>query len=190
MKASYLTILLLIPLLSCTNKVCLHRIKTYLDAHTVKTKSRYLSEGYHSFFMDKKGKGEDKAEALHSFLNWDAPLRPDITILNYSINGNEWKVEVNEQNDFSKLIGFPGWKATEIISFNSKKKINEVIYIPNDANPDYKKWLQPAVDWLQKNKSTELDEIYKKGRLVQTSETARKWISLLQLWRKEAITTN
>ena len=35
-------------------------------------------------------------------------LRPDITILNHSVNGNEWRVEFNEQNDFSKLIGFAG----------------------------------------------------------------------------------
>ncbi len=149
-----------------------------------------MSEDYHSFFMEKKGQGENKTSTLGSFSNWDAPLHPDITILNYSINGNQWKVEFNEQNDFSKLIGFPGWKGTEIISFNSKKKICEMIYIPNDENPDYKKWLQPSVDWLQKNKPKELDEVYKHGRLVQTSETAKKWVTLLQLWRKETAPTN
>ena len=156
-----------------------------MNAHTVKTKGRYLSEDYHSFFIEKKGTGEDKRATLSSFLNWDAPLHPDITILNYSVNGEEWRVEFNEQNDFSKLIGFAGWKGTEIIHFNSKKKIRETTYIPNNENPDYKKWLQPAIDWLQKNRREELDEVYKKGKLVQTPETAKKWVELLQLWRKE-----
>lgn len=177
--------LLLISFLSCTNEVRLHRIKIYLNAHTVKTKGRYLSEDYHSFFIEKKGPGKDKNEALASFLDWDAPLHPDITILSYSVNADQWRIDFNEQNDFSKLIGFAGWKGTEIIRFNAMKKISETTYLPNDGNPDYKKWLQPAVEWLQKNRPGELDEVYKKGKLVQTPETARKWVQLLQLWRKE-----
>jgi len=171
-------------LLSCTNKIYLHRIKTYLNSHTIESKSRYLADDYHSFFIEKKGEGEDKS-ALQSFLNWDAPLHPDVTILNYTVNGNEWKVEFNEQNDFSKLIGFPGWKGTEIFKFNSQKKIYEMIYIPNPSNPSHKKWLQPAVDWLQKNKPNELNEVYKNGKLIQSSETVRKWVELLTLWHKE-----
>ena len=189
MKVYFATVFLLISRLSCTNKVYLHRIRTYLNAHTIKTKSRYLSEDYHSFFVEKKGEGKDKKAALTSFLNWDAPLHPDLTILNYSVNGDEWRIEFNEQNDFSKLIGFAGWKGTEIIRFDSKKKIRETIYLPNYKNPDYKKWLQPATDWLQKNRPAELDEVYKKEKLVQTPETAKKWIKLLQLWRKETIAT-
>ena len=144
-----------------------------------------MSEDYHSFFIEKKGEGKDKKAALSSFLNWDAPLHPDIIILNYSVNGDEWRVEFNEQNDFSKLIGFPGWKGTEMIRFNSEKMIDEMIYIPDDTNPNYKKWLQPAVEWLKKNKPGELNEVYKDGKLIQTSETAKKWVSLLQLWREK-----
>jgi hypothetical protein len=60
-----------------------------------------------------------------------------------------------------------------------------MIYIPGDRNPDYKRWLQPAVDWLQGNRPNELNEVYKDGKLIQTSETAKKWLSLLQLWQKE-----
>jgi hypothetical protein len=176
---------LLTGFVSCTNRVCLHRIETYLNAHTAETKGKYIAESYRSFFMEKKGEGKNKNEALQSFLNWDAPLNPDIHILNYSKNGNTWKVEFNEQNDFSKLIGFPGWKGTEMIRFNSERMIDEMIYIPDDTNPNYKKWLQPAVDWLQKNKPTELTGVYKDGKLIQTSETAKKWVGLLQLWQKE-----
>src|SRR5437762_2975349 len=38
MKAYIATVLLLIALFSCTKKVYLHRINTYLNAHTIKTK--------------------------------------------------------------------------------------------------------------------------------------------------------
>jgi len=185
MNHGFSLVLVLATLASCSNKTCLRRIDSYLNAHTVEAKGKYMSEDYRSFFIEKKGEGETREQALQSFLKWDAPLHPDITILSHTINGNTWKIEFNEQNDFSKLIGFPGWKGREMIRFNSKKMIDEMIYIPDDTNPNYKKWLQPAVEWLQKNKPDELSEVYKDGKLVQTSETARKWVSLLQLWRKE-----
>jgi len=122
---------------------------------------------------------------LQSFLNWDAPLHPDVTVTSYKVDADTWTVQFLEQNDFSKLIGFPGWKGTETIIFNGKKKIHEVLYVPDDDNPPYKKWLQPAVDWLQQNKSDELSEVYKGGKLIQTSKTASKWVELLHLWHKE-----
>ncbi|HEY2722090.1 MAG TPA: hypothetical protein VGI82_10220 [Chitinophagaceae bacterium] len=144
-----------------------------------------MSEDYHSFFIEKKGDGKNKEVSLNSFLDWDAPLHPDIIISTYSVHGDEWKVEFHEQNNFSKLIGYPGWKGKEIIRFDSRKKIVETIYIPNDNNPGYKPWLQPAVDWLRINRPLELDKVYKNGKLVQTAEAAKKWTTLLRLWKNE-----
>ena len=74
-----------------------------------------------------------------SFQNRDAPLHPQIDILKYNVSKNTCPVAFNEQNDFSKLIGFPGWKATEIITLNSRKLIEETIYIPDSTAPSYKK---------------------------------------------------
>jgi len=181
----FLVIFLSSALSSCTSKSYLHRIKIYLNASTSHSKGRYLSDDFRSFFLERKGDGKNKAAALQSFLNWDGPLHPDVTLINYNADGNKWTVEFVEQNDFSKLIGFPGWKGTETIIFNGKKKIREVLYVPDEDNPPYKKWLQPAVDWLQQNKSHELGEVYQGGKLIQSPEAARKWVELLRLWHKE-----
>ena len=122
---------------------------------------------------------------LHcSFLKWDAPLHPDIKILNYTIDENKWTIEFNEQNDFTKPIRFPGWKAKEIITLNKKGFIKEAIYIPDPANPSYRKWLQPAVDWLQKNMPDSLHDVYQNGKLIQTEVTAAEWVRLLKHWRE------
>ena len=102
--------------------------------------------------------------------------------MSYNKDQNKWTVTFNEQNDFSKLIGFPGWKATAIITVNSAGLIEEMIYIPDPANPSYKKWLQPAIDWLQLNYPVELADVYKNDKLVKTEATARKWVSLLKKW--------
>ena len=174
-----------ITFFSCQNKIYLHRIETYLNSSTPESKGRYLSDDFRSFFLEKKGEGKNKATALRSFVNWDAPLHPDITISKWTVRGNTWIVDFNEQNDFSKLIGFPGRKGTERISFNSQKMIYEAVYIPNPDNPSYKPWLQPAVEWLEQHRPNDLNEVYINGKLVQTSETAKKWVDLLQLWRKK-----
>jgi hypothetical protein len=94
----------------------------------------------------QKERGENKNASLQSFQNWDAPLHPQIDITSYTVNKNIWTVKFNEQNDFSKLISYPGWKGTEVIRFNSQRLIEQTVYIPDSTNPSYKKWLQPAVD--------------------------------------------
>jgi hypothetical protein len=79
---------------------------------------------------------------------------------------------------------FPGWKATELITFNSQKLIEQAIYIPDSTNPSYKKWLQPAVDWLQINMPDSLSGVYQNGRLIQNEESAKKWVWLLTQWKE------
>jgi len=174
-----------LAVVSCTNKIYRQRIESYLNASTVDTKANYMADDYRSYFEEKKGDGKDKQAALKSFSNWDAPMHPDIEILSCVSNGNTWTVHFNERNDFAKLIGFPGWKATSRLTFNSKRLITESIYIPDSSNPSYKPYLRPVLDWLQQNMPAELNEVYKDNKLVQTEESAKKWILILQTWREK-----
>jgi hypothetical protein len=180
----FISFVILLSVLSCTQGIYLKRIETYFNASTTEKKTKYMAEDYHSYFAEKKGEGKDKASSLQSFLKWDAPLHPDIKILHYTIDKNKWTIELNEQNDFTKPIGFPGWKAKEIITLNKKGFIKEAIYIPDSANPPYKTWLQPVVAWLEKNMPDSLHHVYQNGKLVQTEATAKEWVRLLKLWRE------
>ena len=110
-------------------------------------------------------------------------MHPNIKILSYSFHDSVWTVEVNEQNDFSKPIGFPGWKGTITFVFNSKDLIQETIYVPDSTNLSYKPYLQPALDWLRINKPAELSEVYQNDKLVQTEASANKWRLLLKEWQ-------
>ena len=176
-------ILVWVPAHSCMNKTYLNEIRTYLNASTITVKSKYMAENYHSFFISKNEHGKNKSEALQSFQNWDAPLHPDIKILSYSFYDSVWTVEFNEQNDFTKPIGFPGWKGTTTFVFNSRNLIQETIYVPDSTNLSYKPFLQPALDWLKANKPSELNEVYQNGKLVQTEKSANKWRLLLNEWQ-------
>ena len=99
-----------------------------------------MSENYRSFFMKKDGEGKDKKTALKDFTNWDGQLHPDVKILRHTSNDSTWFVHFNEQNDFSKLIGYPGWKGSMSITFDTAGLIRETIYFPDSTNPPYKKW--------------------------------------------------
>ena len=187
MKLSVLLIsfLIWVPGGPCTRNDFLDKINSYLNASTVDEKSKYMAAGFRSFFITKQGTGKSKLEALQSFQNWDGPLHPDIKIINYSFHDSVWQVTFNEQNDFSKPIGYPGWKGTTTFTFNAEGLIEEAIYFPDSANLSYKPFLQPALDWLQKNMPGELNEVYQDNKLVQTEATAKKWRLLLQQWQSQ-----
>jgi len=172
-------------LTACTKSVYLKKINGFLNAHSAEAKSRYMAEDYHGFFAERKGGGKDKATALRSFMNWDGPLEPDIKILSYTKRDSVWTVVFNEQNDFTKPIGFPGWKGATIVTFDKRGLIKETLYLPDDSNPPYRPYLQPALDWLTKNKPAELTEVFKDNKLVQTEATANKWKALLQIWKMQ-----
>ncbi len=180
-----LWLLVWVPVNTCTDSVYLKKINSYLNASNVNEKSKYMAENYHGFFMRKEGTGKNKLQALASFQNWDGPMHPDIKIISYSFHDSIWKVTFNEQNDFTKPIGFPGWKGTTTFVFNSAGLIDETIYVPDSTNLSYKPFLQPAVDWLQQNMPDELNEVYQNGKLVQTETAANKWRTLLQKWQAQ-----
>ncbi len=141
-----------------------------------------MAASYRSFFMEKSGEGDDKTTSLNDFKAWDGQLSPDVTLLDHSSKGNTWLVHFNEQNDFSKLIGYPGWKGSMSLTFDNAGLITETIYFPDSTNPSYKKWLQPALDWLGKNAPGELNEVYQNNRLVKNEAAAIKWKELLTRW--------
>ena len=175
----------IISFFSCKTSAPLKKINAYLNASTITAKSKYLADNYRSYFMEKKGDGKDKTAALKSFQNWDGSLNPDVKILQYTVNDRTWFVQFNEQNDFSKLIDYPGWKGSMSITLNSQGLIQETIYFPDSTNPPYKRWLQPALDWLEKNKPDDLKLVYQDKKLVQNEVAANKWKELLREWRKE-----
>ena len=187
MKNSFLLFWLLawVPANTCNDNMQLKEITFYLNASDTAEKSKYMANNFRSFFMSKEGSGKNKSQALQSFQNWDGPMHPDIKIINYTFHDSIWTVTFNEQNDFTKPIGFPGWKGTTTFVFNAEGLIQETVYVPDSTNISYKPFLQPALNWLQQNMPTELIEVYQNGKLIQTETAAIKWRILLQKWQSQ-----
>lgn len=170
---------------ACSTNKYLRTISSYLNASQAEAKSKFMSDSYHSFFQAKEGTGDDKATSLNDFKKWDGQLSPDVKIINHHFKGNTGIVSFNEQNDFSKLIGFPGWKGSMSVTFDNNGLIEETIYFPDSTNPSYKKWLEPALIWLKKNMPDDLNEVYQNNKLVKNEMTANKWVYLLKKWKAD-----
>jgi hypothetical protein len=157
----------------------------FLNAASADARGKLMAEDYHFYFNQRTGDGGSKEKSLESFENWDEPLHPDIKILDHRVDGDVWTITIVELNDFAKLIGFPGWKATETITFDDANRIREVIYVPVEGGKDYREYLNPALHWLKANKPDDLKDVYDldKRRLIQTNASAKKWVALLKEWR-------
>jgi hypothetical protein len=167
------------------NETRLANLRAFLNAPSAEARGKLMADDYHFYFNEKKGDGDSKEKSLASYDNWDGPLHPDIKIRDYRVEDDVWNISIIELNDFAKLIGYPGWKATETVTFDDAHLVREVIYVPDEGSPDYKKYLQPAVDWLEANKPAELKKVYDldNKRLIQTNASAKKWVELLTAWK-------
>jgi hypothetical protein len=162
----------------------LKTINATLKCKTIDQLLTFYAEDYRFYFIRKEGEGTSKAKAVKG-LEWDYALHPDLSLLEVvSQDKGEVVVRFHEENDFTKLLGFPGWDANMKYTFDEKGLIREKIYYPNTTAPDYVNYFKPAVEWLKENKPTELNEVYKDKKLIQNAESAKKWVELLKEWRK------
>jgi hypothetical protein len=168
------------------DKTRLENLTAFLNASSADARGKLMADDYRFYFNERKGDGGSKEKSLESFDNWDGPLHPDVRILEHEADGDVWTVTIVERNDFAKLIEFPGWKATETITFDDANRVREVIYIPIQGGKDYREYLHPALDWLAANRPDDLKKVYDldKKRLIQTRASAKKWVELLTEWRE------
>jgi hypothetical protein len=182
MRAYLPVAIISVVLVACTGGIYVRKADSFLNAQTAEEKSFYMAESFRSYHNDKSGKVANKSEMLIDFRNWDAHLQPDVNIYAYKRKKDTLFIKFVERNDFSRLISFPGWRASMKIAFDPNKLISETIYFADTANSDLKKWLQPAISWLQLHSSDELNQVYKNGQIVKTEEAAKLWKTLLQRW--------
>lgn|GEM_PF-3632723 len=196
MKTIYISFLLLISLSTTAQneEARLETVTAFLNAQTASERATYMSDDYRSYFDEKAGDGQDKDSSLSDFRNWDEALHPRVTIIRYFPDKilwetvkNTWTLYIKETNDFSNAIGFPGWDAKLLVTFNRRGKIKETVYMPSSKNElSYNSYLKPAIEWLQEHHPDEFRNVHADGKLIKTKESALKWIGLLALWRKEA----
>ncbi|QSE99144.1 hypothetical protein [Fulvivirga lutea] len=144
----------------------------------------YLAEDYQLYFGSVKGKGMSKSK-LAELLRWDYALNPDRQILEFiKLSSDTVILRSKEENDFSKLIKYPGWESVNTYIIDKSGLIKLQLYQPKNEI-SYKPYLEPAIACLAVNDSLRLAEVYdsENKRLIQDSISAVKWTGLLREWR-------
>jgi hypothetical protein len=80
-----------------------------------------------------------------------------------------------------KLIGKSPTKTLRTYWLDQNYKIYEILlyWIPEE-NTETGEHLEPIVEWALQNDSLEIQQLYPNGRIVPSSENARRWKKLLR----------
>ena len=113
---------------------------------------------------------------------WDYALHPRHRVDSLTANGAEVTARVHEDNDFSLLIGFPGWDATSTYTLDGKGQIVSQLYVPTGPT-EWRPYLDAPLAWIRQHHPDALPRIFPDGKLAQTGESAREWVALLRAWR-------
>ena len=156
-------------------------VRSYLSAETLAQALDALAPDYRIWFGARSGEGLDRARVA-SMLEWDYALNPRHRIDAIEVHGSEVTARVHEDNDFSLLIGFPGWDAISTYVVNEEGKIVSQLYVP--AGPtEWRPYLDAPLAWIREHRPDALPRIFPNGKLAQTGEAAREWVAVLRAWR-------
>jgi hypothetical protein len=157
-------------------------VRRYLASTTLDQAMAALAPEYRLWFGRRSGDGISR-ETAGRMLQWDFALHPRHRIDGLSAERAEVVARVHEDNDFSLLIGFPGWDATSTFTLDANGRITSQLYVPREGQPEWRPYLDAPLAWLREHRAERLARVFIDGRLVQTAESAVEWVRLLREWR-------
>jgi hypothetical protein len=157
-------------------------VRQYLSSDNLESAISYLAPDYKLRFDTRPEGGMNRKQVVR-MLEWDFALNPQHRIADMQVNGLQVVVRFHEDNDFSLLIGHPGWDAVSTFTVSESGLITSQLFMPEQGQADWKINLEEALPWLRQNHSDILAKIYPNSRLIQRAETAREWTRILRDWR-------
>jgi hypothetical protein len=175
-----LSLLALLFLYCATVRTPEATVRAYLAAETHAEALALLAPEYRLWFGTRSGAGMDRDRAA-KMLEWDFALHPRHRVTSVVVRGNEVTAQVHEDNDFSLLIGFPGWDSTSTYTVENGR-ITSQLYVPTGPT-EWRPYLDAPLAWIREHHPDALPRVFPNGKLSQTRESAREWVSLLRAWR-------
>lgn len=126
-------------------------------------------------------------EQFREMIQWDATLNADAEIHSIHARGESAVAVFHEDNDFSRLLGHPGWDATMTFWFDQDQHgglITSALYQPHPDNEPIEPYLDRALPYLREHHAEQLAAFYPNDTLVTTPESARAWRRMLTDWRQ------
>ena len=158
-----------------------HVVRGYLAAKSHEEVVSYLAPTYRLWFGERKGDGMGR-DAAAKLLEWDFALNPRHRVDSLTVDGSTVTARVHEENDFSLLIGFPGWDSTSTYVVENGQIVSQ-LYVAKEGRPEWRPYLDKPLEWLRANRADALGRVFPNGKLAQSRETAAEWVKLLREWR-------
>ena len=169
------------------------QLQNYLEAKAAKDNShwQYLADTVYTWFDKKTGAGNIQLKGvpasgiwtgwdqeMNAYIKYDSLIPDDET---HSVSGIFY-----EFNDFYSLIGKGPTKTKRTYWFDEENLIKEILIVWDPSNTMTAVHLKPVVEWVLRNDSIEIQELYPNGEIIPSAENARKWKVLLDKYNKAA----
>ena len=86
-------------------------------------------------------------------------------------------------NDLSRLLDHPGWEWRIEYAVEGNGQIRSASARPEGPPAPLRNWLSPAIPWLRKHRSADLDWLLTDGGWNRSPRAAERWIEVLTEWR-------
>jgi len=116
-------------------------------------------------------------------LRWDYALNVTHRIGSITSRDGAVVVTIHEDNDFSRLIDFPGWDSTSTFVVDEHGQVVSQFYVPRPGQPEWRPYLEPALAWARTHRPEALTTIFPNSKLAQSEESAALWVQVLREWR-------
>jgi len=118
-------------------------------------------------------------------LEWDFAMNARSAYSDIQIKGNIISTVLTEQNDFYKAIGVSERKYQLTFVYDDQGLIKEAVLEKSLSSSEaFDVALNPALEWARKERPGELAEIYPNNNFVYNTQTAKRWLRLLNDWHK------
>lgn len=145
---------------------------------------RHLAPDARIWFGEKTGPGRPKT-LTGGWGAWDIEMHAVNTYDDVAITDETIAATFHERNDFSRLIGFPGWRSRSTFWLDEHDRISEQLYEPLPQHPPQSACFDAPLEWARQHRPDVLAEIYPDDQFAPSTETARRWRELLIDWRTD-----
>lgn len=184
----YFLFLLFVMILGCSPRLE-DRLKAYEDAHNSHDVEKVMVFYAEDFRFEMVGSwvAEGKEE-MRKLEEWDAAVNSHLTFTDLKVSGDTVTCKATERNDLYRIAGIEGMHYKSSIFIFYDGLIKEIKAEQTEKSVRAKEVVfKSFIEWASKERSQELTELKYEGEYVFSAENAKRWLALLQEWRKETV---
>lgn len=154
-----------------------------LERHDIDTALSYVAEDF--VLRDPQSSYRGDRDSFRVMLGWDVAVGGSTDFRDIQVDGDTVHARAVETNRFMRLLGIEQGEFRLTFVIRDGLLREEIISGSTEFMRSIEEALQPVVKWAEVHHPEELAKVYPNQQLVYSQETGRRWIELLENWRKD-----